>query len=51
MIYGIGFLATGTAGFLVGLLAFKVKSRWCPECGSWTWRQAAGTPHSGRCEQ
>jgi hypothetical protein len=23
-------------GFLVGLLAFKVKSRWCPRCGEST---------------
>ncbi|WDZ87282.1 hypothetical protein [Micromonospora cathayae] len=23
-------------GFLVGLLAFKVKSRWCPRCGEYT---------------
>lgn len=23
-------------GFLVGLLAFKVKSRWCPRCGTST---------------
>ncbi|WP_341721059.1 hypothetical protein QQG74_15845 [Micromonospora sp. FIMYZ51] len=23
-------------GFLVGLFAFKVKSRWCPRCGEAT---------------
>jgi hypothetical protein len=23
-------------GFLAGLLAFKVKARWCPQCGSLT---------------
>ena len=23
-------------GFLTGLLAFRVKSRWCPECGATT---------------
>ncbi len=23
-------------GFLAGLWAFKVKSRWCPECGAMT---------------
>lgn len=23
-------------GFLAGLLAFKVKSRWCPRCGEFT---------------
>ncbi|BCL16056.1 hypothetical protein [Micromonospora sagamiensis] len=25
-----------TVGFLAGLFAFKVKSRWCPRCGSYT---------------
>lgn len=37
-------LATITAlsvGFLAGLWAFKVKSRWCPRCGSLT----TETPH------
>lgn len=24
-------------GFLAGLLAFKVKTRWCPRCGSLTY--------------
>ncbi|MBO4210013.1 hypothetical protein GSF22_29060 [Micromonospora echinofusca] len=23
-------------GFLLGLLAFRVKSRWCPRCGGYT---------------
>jgi hypothetical protein len=23
-------------GFLAGLFAFRVKSRWCPECGAMT---------------
>lgn len=23
-------------GFVAGLLSFKVKSRWCPKCGSST---------------
>ncbi|MDG4798718.1 hypothetical protein [Micromonospora sp. WMMD1082] len=23
-------------GFLAGLFAFRVKSRWCPECGATT---------------
>ncbi|MEV5822160.1 hypothetical protein ABUL04_09675 [Micromonospora harpali] len=23
-------------GFLLGLLAFRVKSRWCPRCGEFT---------------
>jgi hypothetical protein len=22
--------------FMAGLFLFKVKSRWCPECGAWT---------------
>jgi hypothetical protein len=34
------FIAAVTAalvlGFLTGLLAFRVKSRWCPECGATT---------------
>jgi hypothetical protein len=25
-----------TLGFLAGLLSFKVKSRWCPQCGATT---------------
>ena len=25
-----------TVGFLAGLLSFKVKGRWCPECGAIT---------------
>jgi NADH pyrophosphatase NudC (nudix superfamily) len=25
-----------TVGFLAGLLSFKVKCRWCPECGATT---------------
>ena len=25
-------------GFTAGLLAFRVKSRWCPECGAETFR-------------
>jgi hypothetical protein len=28
--------AVGTVAFLVGLFAFKVKSRWCPEWGART---------------
>jgi hypothetical protein len=31
-------------GFALGLLSFKIKSRWCPECGAWTHcRQPAHT--------
>lgn len=39
-------------GFLGGLLSFKVKSRWCPNCGTLTTVQSdhhervtGGTPH------
>lgn len=28
-------------GFLAGLFAFKVKSRWCPVCGAMTVRSAS----------
>jgi hypothetical protein len=26
-------------GFLAGLLSFRLKSRWCPRCGEWTFRR------------
>lgn len=29
-------LSALVVGFLAGLLAFKVKSRWCPQCGATT---------------
>jgi hypothetical protein len=29
-------LAALVLGFLAGLLSFKTKSRWCPECGATT---------------
>ncbi|MFY1702002.1 MULTISPECIES: hypothetical protein [Micromonospora] len=29
-------------GFLLGLLAFRVKARWCPRCGEYT--QVVPTP-------
>ncbi|HET6482075.1 MAG TPA: hypothetical protein VFG35_18875 [Actinoplanes sp.] len=34
------------AGFLAGLISFKVKSRWCPHCGAMTTADlpAATTP-------
>lgn len=32
-------------GFLAGLWAFKIKSRWCPQCGSMT---SAGPSVAGR---
>ena len=31
-----GVVAALVIGFLAGLLAFKVKTRWCPQCGSLT---------------
>lgn len=38
-------VAAGTAGlaigFLVGLFVFRIKSRWCDRCGSWTQRRPA----------
>jgi hypothetical protein len=34
-------------GFAVGLLAFTVKSRWCPRCGGWTWRPPSDTYTGG----
>jgi NADH pyrophosphatase NudC (nudix superfamily) len=30
------FIGAGLLGFIVGLLMFRVKSRWCPRCGDWT---------------
>jgi predicted RNA-binding Zn-ribbon protein involved in translation (DUF1610 family) len=30
-------------GFLAGLLSFKTKERWCPECGATTVRRAPQT--------
>jgi hypothetical protein len=38
VIYLLGTIAAGAAllGFLTGLFSFKVKSRWCPECGATT---------------
>jgi hypothetical protein len=29
-----GLLGSGFVGFAIGLFAFKVKSRWCPEHGT-----------------
>ncbi|MEU7584731.1 hypothetical protein AB0A95_00350 [Micromonospora sp. NPDC049230] len=29
-------------GFLLGLLAFRVKSRWCPHCGQHTQAPSEG---------
>jgi hypothetical protein len=33
---GIVALVGAMLGFLAGLFAFKVKSRWCPQCGALT---------------
>lgn len=35
MFFGTVFAAL-FLGFFAGLLAFKTKSRWCPECGATT---------------
>lgn len=32
-----GFIACGLLSFAAGLFSFKVKSRWCPKCGTWTY--------------
>jgi hypothetical protein len=37
VVYVVASIGSGAAGFAIGLLAFKVKSRWCPDCGRWTW--------------
>jgi NADH pyrophosphatase NudC (nudix superfamily) len=34
-------LAGAILGFLAGLLSFRVKSRWCPTCGDWTFERSA----------
>jgi hypothetical protein len=35
VVIGIAMIILGglTLGFLLGLFAFRVKSRWCPHCG------------------
>lgn len=36
-------VATGVLfGFIAGLFAFRVKSRWCPQCGRMTSDPAVG---------
>src|SRR6266516_334504 len=32
----VGLIGCGLLGFAAGLFGFKIKSRWCPECGAWT---------------
>lgn len=39
--------ATLMIGFSVGLLSFKVKSRWCPHCGSTTMARVVGSAGDG----
>jgi len=34
----IGAAVSALLGFGAGFFSFKVKSRWCPECGAWTKR-------------
>ncbi|MDG4768411.1 hypothetical protein O7632_30600 [Solwaraspora sp. WMMD406] len=38
-------------GFLAGLLSFKVKSRWCPECGAMTYPRLPPGPERGSSSQ
>jgi hypothetical protein len=33
-------------GYLAGLLSFRIKSRWCPECGATTTALEARRPES-----
>nr|MDT0658524.1 hypothetical protein [Micromonospora sp. DSM 115978] len=37
-------VGTCLLGFLAGLFAFRVKSRWCPECGSLTFPRPERRP-------
>jgi hypothetical protein len=46
MVYLVASTASAVSGFLVGLFAFKIKSRWCPDCGRWTWHRVTGNPTS-----
>jgi hypothetical protein len=39
----------GLLGFSGGLFLFKVKSRWCPDCGAWT--TAARPAYPNRASQ
>jgi hypothetical protein len=43
VILGLG-AASGVLGFLLGLFCFKVKSRWCPDCGAWTHKRRPIAP-------
>lgn len=35
--FGIAMASATLIGFLAGLFSFKIKSRWCPECGAMTY--------------
>jgi hypothetical protein len=35
-------------GFLAGLISFKVKSRWCPQCGAMTTADLPGAVNQQR---
>jgi hypothetical protein len=43
-----GLLISGVLGFALGLFAFRVKSRWCPDCGAWTYRHRPAQPWVSR---
>lgn len=38
-------------GFLVGLLSFRIKSRWCPRCGEWTLAGSASPDEERRVRE
>ena len=42
--FGIAMISSAMIGFLAGLLSFKVKSRWCPDCGAMTYPQPPPPP-------
>jgi hypothetical protein len=44
-------LAGLVIGFLVGLLAFRIKSRWCPRCGEWTLAGSASPDEERRVRE
>lgn len=45
MLIPIAVIAALVVGFLAGLLSFKTKSRWCPQCGSWTFSETEPDHH------
>lgn len=40
-------VAASMGGFLAGLFSFKIKSRWCPTCGSTTHAHLPSEAHHG----